>query len=348
MGKLFMIAMLVVVGGLAGAQDLGNQAPAKVPGVYPVNIPDPDRQGGDTLLDAVIIPTLPFADTGTTAGYTDDYTSTCFFAGGAPDVVYQYTVAPGVEGLDISLCGSSYDSGLYVYDSGLNEVACNDDYCGTQSQLDNVYAAAGQTYYIIVDGYSAAFGDYVINVDVHVPCVVTCPDDAWSEGEPPLVDDYVDNWNGGCNTTPNHPFQHIEHCYLYGPVENLCGESGWYLSAGSQLRDTDWFTLSKDSANIDIVVTADAEYASYIFELNGTCAGGVTVVQQDIAGPCLPATMSIPGPAGTHWFWVGPTVFADPDGGDNTYDYVLWITGLRSECCATEPSSWSNVKALYR
>jgi hypothetical protein len=348
MGKLFMIAMLVVVGGLAAAQDLGNQAPAKAPGVYPVNIPDPDRQGGDTLLDAVIIPGLPFADSGTTTGYTDDYASTCFFAGGAPDVVYQYTVAPGVEGLDISLCGSSYDSGLYVYDSDLNEIACNDDYCGLQSQLDYVVVTAGQTYYVIVDGYSAAFGDYVINVDAHVPCIIDCPDGSVAEGEPPLVSDYVDQWNGGCNSSPNYYFQHFEYCYLYGPVYRFCGVSGWYLNAGSQFRDTDWFTLTKASANTNIEITADAEYQSYIFELTGSCAGGVTVAQQAIAGPCSEATMSIGGPGGSsHWFWVGPTVFASPDG-TTMYNYVVWVTGLYSECCATEPSSWSNVKALYR
>ena len=29
------------------------------------------------------------------------------------------------------------------------------------------------------------------------------------EGEPELVDNYVDFYNGGCNTPPDYPFQHL-------------------------------------------------------------------------------------------------------------------------------------------
>jgi len=352
MRKMLVLALVLGMVGMAMASDTGNQAPTKTPGTYPENVPNPIRQAGDTIFSATTIPGLPYNDSGTTVGYTDDYASTCFFAGGAPDVVYVYTAGAGVEGLDISLCGSSYDSGLYVYDSGLNEIGCNDDYCGLQSQLDNVPVTAGQTYYIIVDGYSSANGAYVISVDAHVPCILTCPTDSNPpEGEPPLVDDYVDNWNGGCNTTPGYPFQHISGAMVGStiPVGSavFCGVSGWYLSAGSQFRDTDWFTLTKASAGTNIEITADAEYQSYIFELTGTCAGGVTVAQQAIAGPCSPATMSISGAAGTHWFWVGSTVFADPDGGDNMYDYTVWFTGLSPEIVSTEPTTWGTIKALY-
>jgi hypothetical protein len=308
---------------------------------------------GDTIADAIVIPALPYDAAGATIDYNDDYVSTCFFAGGAPDVVYRYTVAAGVAVLDISMCGSNYDTGLYVYDSALNEIACNDDWCGLQSQLENVGVVAGQVYYIIVDGYYGEAGSYVLSVTAHVPCVLTCPHDSNPpEGEPPLVDDYVDTWNGGCNTTPGYPFQHISGA-LPGstiPVGSavFCGVSGWYLNAGSQFRDTDWFTLTVGYPGV-IQVAADAEYASYIFELTGTCAGGVTVVQQAIAGPCSETTMSIPGASGsTKWFWVGPTVFADPDGGANMYDYVVWFSGLQNEILNSVPTTWSALKALYR
>ncbi len=49
---------------------------------------------------------------------------------------------------------------------------------------------------------------YILNVSVNVPCVVNCPPYGWPVREPPLVNDYVDNWNGGCNTL-GAPFQYL-------------------------------------------------------------------------------------------------------------------------------------------
>ncbi len=99
--------------------------------------------------------------------------------------------------------------------SSLNLVACNDDFyvgppCGTYvSKIENVTMQAGWTYYIVIDGYAAASGAYVVDVGTCcLPCVVDCPPSGQPEGEPPLVDDYVDNFNGGCNT-PGNPFQSL-------------------------------------------------------------------------------------------------------------------------------------------
>ena len=45
--------------------------------------------------------------------------------------------------INIGLCGSIYDTILYVYD-GATEIGCNDDSsCGLQSELTNVHLAAG-------------------------------------------------------------------------------------------------------------------------------------------------------------------------------------------------------------
>jgi hypothetical protein len=58
-----------------------------------INVPDPTiiLQGGDNINDATIINSLPYSDSGTTAGYTDDYQEMCPYAiGDAPDVVYSY------------------------------------------------------------------------------------------------------------------------------------------------------------------------------------------------------------------------------------------------------------------
>jgi hypothetical protein len=353
-----MIAIVLVVGivGAATAYDLGNRGPVKPIGTYPENVPDPGRQGGDTIATAFLIPSLPYYDSGTTAGYTNDYDEVCPYSGSfSPDVVYRY-VANYSGMITVDLCGSSYDTKVYIYDGSLNLLVCNDDYysggyCGVYTSKIESWSVAAGTYYIIVDGYGGAFGDYRLEVEPYFCCVIECPPDGLLEDEPPLINEYIDDWNGGCNNSPTYPFQHVAGA-LEGstiPVGSsiFCGESGWYLSAGSQFRDTDWFTLTKGAVG-NIEITADAEYASYIFELAGTCEGGATVVQQAVAGPSSPVTMSIAGAAGsTKWFWVGPTIFADPDGGQNTYDYVVWFTGLLPEIVTTEAASWGTIKALY-
>jgi hypothetical protein len=337
-----LLAVLVLAV-TASAQDLAAQAPLKVPGIYPENVPNPVRQGGDTIATATVIPHLPYNDSGTTAGYVDDYAGTCLFDNGAPDVVYRLVAPAGNYGLHVSLCGSTYDTGLYVLNSSLVEVACNDDYCGLQSQLDHLWVTPGETYYIIVDGYSSASGSYVLYCEPYINCcALSCPNDGVPEDEPPLVDEYVDNFNGGCNT-PGQPFQVVSG----DPAGNLviCGESGWYLNSGSNFRDTDWRILMKADADAPIEITADAEYATYLFELSPQDCGSVAVAQQTTVGPCIEGEMTIGGPAGPAWFWIGPTVFASPDG-SRTYDYVLWLSGLEP-AVAAESITWSTLKSLF-
>ena len=102
----------------------------------------------------------------------DDYDEACPYTGStSPDVVYSYT--PAEDGnIDISLCGEGtyYDTKVYVYENEAgNNVGCNDDLCANSHQswlsqipLQPVYA--GNTYYIIVDGYGGGSGDYELNI----------------------------------------------------------------------------------------------------------------------------------------------------------------------------------------
>jgi len=135
-------------------------------------------QGGESCADAAVITSLPYNDTGTTSGALNDLDEVCPYSGGtAPDVVYSYTPAADML-VDVSLCGSSYDTRLWIYagtcDTG-NRIACNDDDCGLQSMLHSVPLTAGETYYIVVDGYSSSSGAYVIDVtEVAPPPQMAC------------------------------------------------------------------------------------------------------------------------------------------------------------------------------
>ena len=71
-------------------------------------------------------------------------------------------VASNDADLNISLCGSFYDTALGVFGSDYTQVLGNDDFCGLQSEVTCVLSAG--TYYIVVSGYGASEGDYVINV----------------------------------------------------------------------------------------------------------------------------------------------------------------------------------------
>jgi hypothetical protein len=349
-----VLGLMLGLVGVAAAHDLGSQAPVKAPMSYPENVPDPQRQGGDTIASALVVPWIPYDDFGTTVGYTNDYDAVCPYTGStAPDVVYK-VVAASEQFVTIDLCGSSYDTKLYVYDAALSLIACNDDFysgapCGTYvSKLENVALDAGATYYIVIDGYSAASGAYVLAIRNYEPCFLDCPADGTPEGEPPLVDGYNDQFNSGCGGSPSYSFPPLTGDGA-GAL-TFCGVTGWYLSSsGGQFRDTDWFILTSGPAeNIEII--ADAEYATYLFELSPQNCSSVGVAQQVTAGPCAAATMAITGyPGGSPvWFWTGPTVFGPPAGAGNMYDYVVWFTGLAPGGIANAPTTWSTVKALYQ
>ena len=101
---------------------------AKYNGIYFEELPLLERQGGDTIEEAVPVP-LDTTVTGTTVGYNDDYDEICPYSGStSPDVVYLLTLEEDT-GVSLDLCDSGYDTKIYVYDSEMNLVDCNDDYC---------------------------------------------------------------------------------------------------------------------------------------------------------------------------------------------------------------------------
>lgn len=356
----FIMPLCLVIGSSLSttaihAQSLGAAAPppfVKEVG-EPYSPPAAIRQGGDTIATATVIPSIPYTDTGTTVGYTHDYTATCFSNATAPDVVYRLVAQDGV--LFISLCGSTYDTGLIIYDAAMRQIACNDDACDLQSLLECCVVDVGATYYIVVTGYSSASGDYTLTVSLPPPgCYLECPATPdVHEGEPPLQENYVDTFNGGCNTSPTYPFQHIPGALMPGSTipagSNVwCGRGGWYASHGSSYRDTDWYTLTVGPTG-SIGIVADAVCETAIYELSGECTN-VWVAQQAIAGPCAEASMTISGsPGATKWFWVASTHFEPPPCfGDREYDYVIWFDGLMPEVISAEAATWGDVKALYR
>lgn len=268
------------------------------------------QEGGEDCATAVAI-SVPFNSTGYTCDNVDDYEEMdgvgCPYSSTSPDVVYSYTPSAN-EVINIDMWGSSYDTKIWVYEDvcqTANLVACNDDYYSDYtSAIFGLSISAGSTYYIVVDGYGGSCGDYLIDVTLYQPCDVVCPPEGILEGEPVCYDEYVDNYNGGCNTPPNYPFQNIS-CNT-----TICGTSGTYLYTGLQYRDTDWFKLVITQPTT-LTYKCVAEFPLLIFlidALNDDCVS-YTILTSATANPCDTATIVLSLQPKTYYLWVGPSVF---------------------------------------
>jgi len=340
---------------VAGANPfLGNAPPAEKIPVPAEQTRVRDRQGGDTLVDAFSIDQLPFSDTGTTVGYADDYDAVCPYDGStAPDVVYRFV--PAVDLLvDVDLCGSGYDTKVYILTAGGQVVACNDDFyfgdpCGVyRSKIEAASLGAGAVYFIVIDGYGDEQGDYDLEVVGYddTPCYVPYPRYWDDEAEPTLHDDYFDTYNGGCNSPPDYPFQQL-HGWGGGRAQ-VYGRTGWYYFAGASYRDTDWFLAT--AGDDQIVATVDAEFEVLLYQISDFWdCDWVSIEQSATAGPCAPATLTIDTEFyETVCLWVGPTVHQPPLGFIGfEFNWVLEVEGLY-EAVAQENTTWGALKSLYR
>jgi hypothetical protein len=336
---------------VAAAGDLGNRAPWKsnsTPAAHPPINPEATRQGGDTMADAFAIPEIPFDTTGTTTGYIDDYDEVCPYSDStSPDVVYSITPAADIL-VDIDMLGSEYDTKIYVYDAELNLIACNDDfYPDYVSKLEQINLLGDALYFLVIDGWNGDSGNYVLTITEHELCVLECPPGGYPEGEPPLVDDYEDSYNGGCNSPEfGYPFQD-----LYGDENGellFCGVSGWYQYQGTNYRDTDWFIVyAGDSGSV--YVASDAERPTYLFFRPLDCSS-TDYYPPFRFGACAPGdTTFAAAPGGVFWLFVGPTTFSAPDGSHPyEYDYVVHFSGLQPGTVVVETRNWSAVKGLFR
>ena len=321
--------------------------PPKDPGPVYVAPPPGTQVGGDNFGSATVIPSLPYSDTGNTCGFVDDYDPTCTtYNPLAPDVVYAFT-PPRDMCVNVSLCGSSYDTVLYIINGVSGAVlGCNDDSCGLQSELNSLNLIGGVVYYIVVDGYSANCGAYAIAVsECPPPCERVCPPGAFVENEPDCYDGYVDAYNGGCNSAT--PVFNDVLCNDTGVY--ICGHYGNYISVdGYSSRDTDWYRIVIDhTVTLNLCACAEGHFQILIIDGNHGCP----VTSTDILASastlnaneeiCASATLS----PGTYYLWAGGADFTGVACGAR---YVLTVTGYECPPVGVEPAQWGTIKSLYR
>src|SRR6266436_919173 len=122
----------------------------------------------------MVIPASGGTVSGATSG-TSALAGSCGSSGTAPEQVFQWTpAASGTATIQTCGAGTTFDTVLYLRSGACasgSEVAagCNDDACANATGLYRASrltptVTAGQTYYIVVDGYGGAQGLYGLTV----------------------------------------------------------------------------------------------------------------------------------------------------------------------------------------
>jgi hypothetical protein len=208
-------------------------------------------QGVMTISHEMFSNGTPSNDDRHDAGYIDETTERTF------DTTYATFDGPGLcmEGpniwyifaadftgnVTISLCGSSYDTKLALYDSSGwypdsdDLIECNDDFCGTDAQI-TFMAVAGNHYLIEVGGFEDETGQGVLNIST-----------GWGPGEPTNDDCY--NATAVGNVT-NLPFD-TTHASPDGPGYYNTSDNIWYRYTAPYTCDV---TVDLCSSSFDTVI----------------------------------------------------------------------------------------------
>ena len=172
----------------APISDFSDQAVRKDPGV-PIQSGAEIETGDCSDYIDLSGQSLPISVAGTTIGATNNYGAfpsypICWFvinswdfnSCAGRDRTYKWTV-PADGRYTISLCGSSYDTGLLLYNftcpaepSYPQDFICgSDDFCGLQSAVPLMELTAGQEILIVVDGYGNSAGAYQLHISEYQP-----------------------------------------------------------------------------------------------------------------------------------------------------------------------------------
>lgn len=115
--------------------------------------------------------------TGNTSSYNPDVTPFCGTGDGTGGGVWYELTGTG-NPITASLCNSSYDTKIRVYEGSCASLSCvvgNDDDCGAQSEVQWT-STLGTSYYILVHGWGSSEGAYELEITCGPPPSPLCFD----------------------------------------------------------------------------------------------------------------------------------------------------------------------------
>ncbi len=309
--------------------------------------PTPGDDCGAPFPISLAFADLPFQDLGNLTCFRgDDYRETCldpFDLG--EDMIYELTLTEPLS-VDILLDphGTTW-TGLVLSSTCPPElgscIAAHTEAAGVPHGIRCVDLAAG-TYYLMVDTWAppSCIPEFDLTIQECSPCS-ECPGGATLEGEPICEDNYVDDFNGGCNSDPND---------AYSPItcgETVCGTSGTYLVEGDPIdpndpnsaieifeyRDTDWYEFVSTGDQIFTwTVLADFETSILIIDANSMICDDFIILEREVGELCeTTVATSRCLPAGTYWFLVLPNQLSQLPCG------VGYVAMLTCSGCVADP-----------
>jgi len=217
--------------------------------------------------------------TGTTVGATTTGapTASCGTGSGAPGVWYEFTGTG--QNITFSLCGSSYDTKIQVYSGDCSDLVCvagNDDSCSTQSEV-SITSTENESYFVYVFGYSAAVGDFTLDVSCEEPpgCGDTVFDSGGASGN------YSDNESTTVTIFPENPGDVVTFTFLSFDIESgfdfLTVYNGPDTSS-TEIGEFTGFTIPDPITSTDVsgaltfVFESDSSFNDPGYEILITCA----------------------------------------------------------------------------
>jgi len=151
----------------------------------------------------------------------------------------------------------------------------------------------------------------------------TTPPEIVFESEPICHTDYIDSYNGGCNSNPVcfQPIQRSSMC----PLVAFHGTSGTYIANDMATRDTDWleFSLYQPWSGV-FRCLPQFRVLFALLDGNQGC-DNVEMIEYVTGEPGEMVDLDVSLDPGTYWLWVGPAEF---EGVECGAEYELEIPEL--------------------
>jgi hypothetical protein len=180
-------------------------------------------------------------------------------------------------------------------------------------------------YFFGGDPYAGFYARLFLDGELE-PCV-ECPPEGVPEGEPPCGPDYIDNFNGGCNSNPP----------VFQPIacgDTICGESGVYAVGEEYHRDTDWYTFTIDEYSlVEWEAYGEAPMVVALIDPVSSDCQDFEILVSNTSQYCSAAYVQKTLAPGTYWAFVSVDTFSPAFPCDIPYVATLACSAAEPESC---------------